>query len=74
MCGLWDGDDDGWAKIDYAHIPAEVGEMLDGEPKDIVAAGDEEEVVQPNKLLQESYEPSAKERAIHDLTHIPYRG
>ena len=59
MCGLCDGDDDGWAKIDEAHIPAEVGEMLDGEPKDIVGADDEEEVVQPGKPMPEPCEPSA---------------
>ena len=74
MCGLCDGDDDGWAKIGDAHIPAEGGEMLDGEPKDIVGADDEEEVIQPGKPLPEPHEPNAKERAIHDLTHLPYRG
>ena len=74
MCGLCDGDDDGWANIGDAHIPAEVGETLDGEPEDIVGANDEGEVVQPGKPLPEPYEPSAKERAIHDLTHLPYRG
>ena len=66
-------DDDGWAKIDDAQIPAEVGERLDGEPRYIDGADDEEEVVQPGKPLPEPYEPSAKERAIHDLTHLPYR-
>ena len=74
MCGLCEGDVDGWAKIDDAHIPADVGEVLDGAPKEIVGADDEEEVVQPGKLLPEPYKPSAKERAIHDLTHLPYRG
>ena len=48
--------------------------MLDGEPKDMVGADDEEEVIQPGKPLPEPHEPSAKERAIHDLTHLPYRG
>ena len=72
MCGLCE-ENDGWAKIDDAHIQAEVGKMLDGEPKEIVGADDEEEVVQPGKPLPETYEPSAKERAIHDLTHLPYR-
>ena len=42
MCGLCDEDDDGWAKIDDAKIPAEVGEMLDDEAKYIVGADDEE--------------------------------
>ena len=53
MCDLCDGDDDGWTKIDDTYIPAEVGEMLDGGPKDIVGADDEEEVVQPGKPMPE---------------------
>ena len=72
MCGLCEGDDDAWAKIDDAHIPAGVGEILDGKPKDIVGADDEEEAIQPGKQLPEPYAPHAKERAIHDLTHLPY--
>ena len=67
------GKDDGWAKIDDAHNPADHGELLDGAPKDIVGA-DGEEVVQAGKPLPEPYAPNAKERAIHDLTHLPYRG
>ena len=47
--------------------------MLDGEPKDIVGTDHEEEVIQPGTPLTEPYEPSAKERAIHDFTHLPYR-
>ena len=39
----------------------------------MVGADDEEEVVQPGKPLPAPYEPIAKERAIHDLTHLPYR-
>ena len=73
MCGLCEGDDDGWAKADDAHILADVGKMLDGEAKDIAGADDEEKVIQPGKPLPESYEPSAKERAIHDLAHLPYQ-
>ena len=48
--------------------------MLDGKTKDMVGADDEGELVQPGKPLPEPCEPSAKERASHNLTHLPYRG
>ena len=72
MFGLREAEDDGWAKMHDARIPAEVGELLVGESKYMVGADDEEDV-QPGKPLPKQYEPSAKERAIHDLCHLPHR-
>ena len=72
MCGLCEGEDDGWAEMDDDHIPAEVGELMEREPKDIVGA-DDDDVVQPGKPLPEPYEAIVKEQTIHDLAHLPHR-
>ena len=50
MYGLCEAEDDAWAKIDDAHIPAEGGELPDGETKDIVGT-DDGEAIQPGKPL-----------------------
>ena len=41
MCNLCEGGDDQWVKKDDAHTPADGGELLDGETKDMIGADDE---------------------------------
>ena len=72
MCGLCDGEDEGFANVGdgpfSAHVDA-AEKMPEGDLMDV----EDDTVVQPAKALPQPKVPTAAEVAAHCLTHLPYR-
>ena len=71
LCRPCEDDDAGYANVGDAEIQYQAGE--DKLVESDVLDAEDDVVVQPGECLPVPKTPSAKEIAIHNLTHLPYR-